>query len=98
MELRGFQQQFVHSRTHDCLRQGAADKIISPDCTASFAQDGLFGGPQKANSWGDWISDYYDELNQTAHSNIVWSNGALDPWSGGGHYAVPELGVAGEES
>lgn len=75
--------------------KGPVDKTISPQCTKSFAQQGLYGGPQKAHSWGDWISAYYDEMNQTDISNIVWSNGALDPWSGGGHYENSR-GVSGE--
>ena len=69
--------------------------MIHPSCTDSFAAEGLYGGPKQSKSWGDWISAYYDEMNQTAHTNIVWSNGALDPWSGGGHYADPAQGVSG---
>jgi hypothetical protein len=45
----------------------------------------LVGGPTKDFTHGDWMAAYYDEANQTQHSNIVWSNGQLDPWSGGGH-------------
>jgi len=74
--------------------KGAHDEVISPECTGSFAAQTLYGGPRKAHSWGDWIAAYYGEVNQTEYSNIVWSNGALDPWSGGGHYENSK-GVAG---
>ena len=46
----------------------------------------LVGGPTEEWTHGDWLAAYYDEANQTHHANIVWSNGQLDPWSGGGHY------------
>ena len=57
--------------------------------TSGFDGQGLYGGPRKAHAYGDWIAAYYHELNQTEYTNIVWSNGQLDPWSGGGHYATP---------
>ena len=75
--------------------KGPVDRTIHPTCTAGFDSNGYFGGPQKAHSWGDWISEYYHEVNQSAYTNIVWSNGALDPWSGGGHYLDPAKGVMG---
>lgn len=75
--------------------KGPVDRMIHPSCTASYDASNLFGGPQQAHSWGDWIADYYHEANQSAHTNIVWSNGALDPWSGGGHYRDPAAGVMG---
>ncbi|XP_014670682.1 PREDICTED: lysosomal Pro-X carboxypeptidase-like isoform X2 [Priapulus caudatus] len=32
----------------------------------------------------DWVPLYYGGYNITASSNIIFSNGKLDPWSGGG--------------
>ena len=70
------------------------DHTLPASCTKGLSAGGLFGGPTQVTSWGDWISSYYHEMNQTKYSNIVWSNGALDPWSGGGHYSYPG-GVVG---
>lgn len=37
--------------------------------------------------WSTWLTAYYgDRANASQHRNIVWSNGALDPWSGMGVY------------
>lgn len=49
--------------------------------------DGLFGYPPKADPWGEWLDVYYGGLRIGSHSNIVFSNGLLDPWSAGGVYA-----------
>ena len=40
------------------------------------------------------MTAYYGGRNLTHHRNIVWSNGALDPWSGQGVYP-PDGGPAG---
>merc|ERR1712216_554937 len=74
--------------------RGPEDLELHPTCTDAFAARGLYGGPQSVHTHGDWIAAYYHEMNQTLYTNILWSNGALDPWSGGGHYAFPG-GIAG---
>ena len=42
------------------------------------------------DAWSGWMTAYYGGRNVSHHRNIVWSNGALDPWSGQGVY--PEGG------
>ncbi|KAL0972661.1 hypothetical protein UPYG_G00192550 [Umbra pygmaea] len=49
-------------------------KAFSDECQA------LFGVRPRAN----WAETVYGGLDIHSHSNIVFSNGALDPWSGGG--------------
>jgi len=49
--------------------------------------DGLFGYPAETDPWGEWLDLYYGGLRIGSHSNIVFSNGLLDPWSAGGVYA-----------
>jgi pimeloyl-ACP methyl ester carboxylesterase len=36
--------------------------------------------------WSTWLDTYYGGVNMNGHSNIVFSNGLLDPWSAGGVY------------
>ena len=36
--------------------------------------------------WSTWLDAYYGGDDMNGHSNIVFSNGLLDPWSAGGVY------------
>uniref|UniRef100_A0A6Q2WZW4 Lysosomal Pro-X carboxypeptidase n=1 Tax=Esox lucius TaxID=8010 RepID=A0A6Q2WZW4_ESOLU len=49
-------------------------QAFSDECHA------LFGVRPRA----DWAGIFYGGLDIASHSNIVFSNGGLDPWSGGG--------------
>ena len=50
--------------------------------------DGIFGFPQSTvDPWATWMDIRYGGLHLSAHSNIIFSNGLLDPWSSAGVYA-----------
>lgn len=51
--------------------------------------DGLYGfSKEPYDLWSTWLEAYFGAgLNMDGHSNIVFSNGLLDPWSAGGVYA-----------
>jgi pimeloyl-ACP methyl ester carboxylesterase len=51
--------------------------------------DGIFGFPQASpDPWSTWLDTYYGGLSIDGASNIVFSNGLLDPWSAAGVYAA----------
>ena len=55
-------------------------------CGQDLANQGLFGAPNSTDLWSTWLTAYYGGRNISQHRNIIWSNGALDPWSGMGVY------------
>ena len=55
-------------------------------CAAEYSAAGLYGAPLVADAWSSWMEAYYGGRHVAQHTNIVWSNGALDPWSGQGVY------------
>jgi len=65
-----------------------------PDVLKTYAEydfscydpEGIYGYPKHSDPWSNWLDDYYGGLRIGKHSNIVFSNGLLDPWSGGGVY------------
>ena len=56
---------------------------------------GLRGAPMVSDAWSGWLSAYYGGRDVSHHRNIVWSNGALDPWSGQGVYPPVGGGPSG---
>ena len=67
------------------------DSVIGPHkkgsgCYQGYDDQGLFGTPKYSDHWCEWMTSYYHSVNVSQYSNIVWSNGALDPWSGAGVY------------
>ena len=52
------------------------------------------GAPVSSDPWSGWMTAYYGGRDVSQHRNIVWSNGALDPWSGQGVYP-PDGGPEG---
>ena len=53
--------------------------------TCRYSPYGLFGLPQKLDAFAKWDTTYYGGLRGPQEaSNIVFSNGALDPWSTAG--------------
>lgn len=50
---------------------------------------GIFGySREDYDPWSNWMHTYYGSSRMSGHSNIVFSNGLLDPWSAGGVYAT----------
>ena len=50
--------------------------------------DGIFGySKEDYDPWSTWLDTYYGTSRMNGHSNIVFSNGMLDPWAAGGIYA-----------
>jgi hypothetical protein len=45
---------------------------------------GLVGVPQKSDVWAQWINTVYGGEHMQYASNIVFTNGDLDPWSPAG--------------
>lgn len=67
-----------------------ADTIDDDRTLYSFCldPDGIFGFPQESpDPWATWMDIRYGGLHLSAHSNIVFSNGLLDPWSAAGVYS-----------
>merc|ERR1712232_1503340 len=60
--------------------------LISGACGVENAQKGLTVSPKLKDPWSAWATEYYGGEDIAHHRNIVWSNGLLDPWSGGGVY------------
>lgn len=42
------------------------------------------GYPHQRDAWSSWVDEYYGGLRIEAATNIVFSNGLMDPWSSGG--------------
>lgn len=51
-----------------------------------YVDQGMLGAPMVSDPWSGWMTAYYGGRNVSHHRNIIWSNGALDPWSGQGVY------------
>ncbi len=50
--------------------------------------DGIFGySTENYDPWSTWLDTYYGSSRMSGHSNIIFSNGLLDPWAAGGIYA-----------
>lgn len=67
------------------------DDVVGPHTmsrgpASGMDSQGLYGAPTLSDRWSGWLEAYYGSSNITHHRNIVWSNGALDPWSGAGVY------------
>jgi lysosomal Pro-X carboxypeptidase len=52
--------------------------------------DGDYGFPQTHDPWSTWLDMVYGGTNIQSQSNILWSNGLLDPWSAAGVYSLNE--------
>ena len=49
-----------------------------------FAQTGLYGIPTERDEWSFWLNTAYGGDRLQYASNIFYTNGNLDPWSGAG--------------
>jgi lysosomal Pro-X carboxypeptidase len=89
----GMGRDFLWPPSHPRGTSSYADTIIARNWTSvnDFCQDpeGVFGYSQEpSDPWATWCDIYYGGIHIESHSNIVFSNGLLDPWSAAGVYAM----------
>jgi pimeloyl-ACP methyl ester carboxylesterase len=89
---RGLGRDVFWPPSHPRGTQSYAD-VISDDMYEYCADpSGSFGYPTKHDPWSKWLDIFYGGLHIETQSNIVFSNGLLDPWSAAGVHAT-EAGV-----
>ena len=97
-EARGLGKDCFWPPTHPRGTASHAD-VIAADGTDNdndaFCADptGIYGFPQSpSDPWATWMDTVYGGRRIGSHSNIVFSNGLLDPWSAAGVYASRVVG------
>jgi lysosomal Pro-X carboxypeptidase len=72
------------TKTHEDIIESVGNETVLP-CDDP---GGSFGYPQAtADPWCTWYDVVFGGVHIKSHSNIVFSNGLLDPWSAAGVYA-----------
>jgi len=82
------------SSRHPTVEDVVGPHRLTVGCGTSEGRRGLYGAPHQSDPWSAWLTAYYGGSNVSKLRNIVWSNGLLDPWSGGGVYP-PGGGIDG---
>jgi pimeloyl-ACP methyl ester carboxylesterase len=92
-EAQGLGRDYLWPPSHPRGTRTHADVVACAsgnDCD-DFCADpqGIFGFPQTSpDPYSTWLDTYYGGLSIESASNIVFSNGLLDPWSAAGVYAA----------
>jgi pimeloyl-ACP methyl ester carboxylesterase len=91
-EARGMGRDCFWPPTHPRGTETHADvlRVDGYNETDPFCDDphGYFGFPKAPlDPWATWMDTVYGGTRIRAHSNVVFSNGLLDPWSSAGVYA-----------
>jgi hypothetical protein len=91
-EARGLGRDCFWPPTHPRGTTSHADVIAvdGANATDPFCEDPheFFGFPKvPPDPWATWMDTIYGGARIEDHSNVVFSNGLLDPWSSAGVYA-----------
>lgn len=88
-EAHGMGNDFFWPPSHPRGTKTYADIVKNRKSAPCSDPEGIFGfSKEPYDPWSTWLETYYGEgSNMEGHSNIIFSNGLLDPWSAGGVYA-----------
>ena len=89
---RGLGRDVFWPPTHPHGTQSYSDVITDDMYDYCADPDGTFGYPTEHDPWSKWLDIYYGGRRIETQSNIVFSNGLLDPWSAAGVHAT-EAGI-----
>jgi pimeloyl-ACP methyl ester carboxylesterase len=91
-EAHGLGRDFLWPPSHPRGTMNHADVIdVGGNLTDEFCSDplGHYGFPKDPpDPWSTWYDIVYGGVRLESHSNIIFSNGLLDPWSAAGVYST----------
>jgi hypothetical protein len=91
-EAQGLGRDFLWPPSHRRGTSNHGDVVDAEgNVTDSFCRDplGHYGFPQSPpDPWSTWYDIVYGGVCLESHSNIIFSNGLLDPWSAAGVYST----------
>jgi pimeloyl-ACP methyl ester carboxylesterase len=87
-EAAGIGNDFFWPPSHPRGTKSYEDLVRNETAESCPDPDGVFGySTEPYDLWSSWLDTFYGGVQMKGHSNIIFSNGLLDPWSAGGVYA-----------